>query len=667
MATNPTYRHLLPWAAAVLLSLAAAFGTIKTASIALERNFQSELDTEVKRRSLEIAAVTMSSNVMGSVAALGIINQAAKGVLRGVTPLDHPAIVETLQAIGESYHANGVFLVNSNGIVQSCWYTIGVTLTGVDVKFRPYFQIAMQGRQNVYAAIGTTTGQRALYFAAPVYDEASTRAPIVGAAVARLDVERIESSLKSWAVGPALLLSPQGVTYASNRSDLNEHLSAEKTPEQLRMIRDLKQFGTVFDSGTPRVLPFAIGSETVNFENQRYAVARAPVQWNDIGGEWTLVLLGDLDKLMPASRRATLGAASGALVLILSAFFLTWRRRLQLANDRRRLAERELKAHATKLEIDSSTKSYLAEISAGLHQAATLEDFARTFMRHVTPRIEADYGAFYALDEDSGLLTPVGGHGARASELEKVAIGQGLVGQCAKDMTPIVISDATQTKLRIVWGGGVATPRSVVLLPVAHAERLLGVLVLAALRPIDADKRALLDAMLPTVAMNLEILWRNLATRRQAETLQWQQTQLQETEAWYRGIFESAPDGMLVVDENGAIILANPRIDAMFGYSAGALVGQRIEALVPAAARARHVGLRASYTQSGSTRAMGTPNSQLRGVRKDGTEFPVEVGLSRLPALGGHGICVCASVRDITERKKAEQAMAEERAPAANT
>ena len=90
----------------------------------------------------------------------------------------------------------------------------------MDVKFRPYFQIAMQGKMNIYAAIGTTTGLRSLYFAAPLYDAVSANAPIIGAVVARLGLERVDSVLRAWS-GPALLLSPQDLVFASTRGGLD--------------------------------------------------------------------------------------------------------------------------------------------------------------------------------------------------------------------------------------------------------------------------------------------------------------------------------------------------------------------------------------------------------------------------------------------------------------
>jgi PAS domain S-box-containing protein len=251
---------------------------------------------------------------------------------------------------------------------------------------------------------------------------------------------------------------------------------------------------------------------------------------------------------------------------------------------------------------------------------------------------------------------------------ESIAFGEGLVGQCAVDKRARLLDPAPAGYVRIGSGLGESVPRALAVLPVLLNERLLGVVELATLQAFGANEQALLDGVLPVVAMSLEILERNERTQRllaetqdqasrltqQAAELGAQQEELQATEAWFRGIIESAPDGMLVADDTGTIILANPEIEAMFGYSAGELAGAAIEKLVPAAIRPRHVALRDGYIATGGTRQMGERGAELRGARKDGSEFPVEVGLSQLPARGGRGRCVCASVRDITERKQAE-------------
>jgi PAS domain S-box-containing protein len=657
MTISPSFRRFLPWAGAILLSVVVTLGIIEVVRISLEYSHKGTLAIEAKRRALEVTSQTLNGNIMGSVMNLGLVNAATKKAVRGEISPEDPVIMNTFEAIGKAYLANGVYVVNQDGIVQACWYTIGVTLTGVNVKFRPYFQIAMQGKQNVYAAVGTTTGERALYFAAPLYSELSTSSPVIGAAVARLDNQRVESVLKAWS-GPALLLSPQQLAFATNRNEWVGYLAVDPTPERLKEIRGLKQFGNVFEGSTPKILPFDVADDVVSFENRRYAVARVPVEWNDPNGLWTLVLLSDLDDVMPSSLRVKVGAASGSLMLTLSVLFIFWRNRLQHANQDRQQAQTELKKYAGELELKASIRSFIADVTTELQQSVSVEDFARKFMFRVTPQLDAEYGVFYVLDKECQLLTPAGGYGVLTNDLEKIAVGQGLVGQCAQGMTPIVISNAMSTEIRIVWGEGVIAPHSIILEPIVRAGDLLGVIVLASLRAMEPEKHALLDELMPMAAMNLEILERNLSTKRQAEILKEQQTYLQETEAWYRGIVGSAPDGMLVVDERGVIVLTNQELEDMFGYSSGELVGRYIEELVPPSVRTHHVELRDNFLQGDTQRAMGALKKELRGVRQDGTEFPVEVGLSRLPAMGGRGMCACASVRDITQRRKDEAALA---------
>jgi two-component system, sensor histidine kinase and response regulator len=342
MKMSPSSRLLLPWIGAILLSVTVALGITEATRLSLEHDYKDELEVEVTRRGFEVMAQTMNGNVMGAVSALGLVDQLIKRVARGEIPLDTPVVMESLQAIGQSYEANGVYLVNQDGIIKSSWDTVGAPLTGVDVKFRPYFQIALQGKMNIYAAIGTTTGLRSLYFAAPIHGEVSANAPIIGAVVARLGLERVDSVLRAWS-GPALLLSPQDLVFASTREAWIECLAGQCTPERLKAIRTLKQFGQVFERGTPKTLPFDLTSDIVSIENHRYAVVRTPLHWNDPNGPWTLVLLGDLDKLMPASRRILIGLTSGLLMLTLSTAFLIWRQRLRQANQERQIAENDRK------------------------------------------------------------------------------------------------------------------------------------------------------------------------------------------------------------------------------------------------------------------------------------------------------------------------------------
>lgn len=116
-------------------------------------------------------------------------------------------------------------------------------------------------------------------------------------------------------------------------------------------------------------------------------------------------------------------------------------------------------------------------------------------------------------------------------------------------------------------------------------------------------------------------------------------------------VVESAPSGMLLVDQVGIIRLVNRKVEEQFGYARDELLGRPVEQLVPASVRIQHPGHRACFLNRPETRPMGR-GRDLHGLRKDGTEFPVEIGLSPITTPDGQG--VLASVVDITERKRLE-------------
>ncbi len=121
-------------------------------------------------------------------------------------------------------------------------------------------------------------------------------------------------------------------------------------------------------------------------------------------------------------------------------------------------------------------------------------------------------------------------------------------------------------------------------------------------------------------------------------------------------IIDSAPAGMVMVNQKGLINLVNKQAEQMFGYNRGELFGKPLEMLIPKGQRDHHPQLRESYFTSPTSRPMGK-GRDLRAVRKDGSEFQVEIGLNPIPT--SDGLWVLGSVIDITERKLAEQRMLE--------
>lgn len=119
-----------------------------------------------------------------------------------------------------------------------------------------------------------------------------------------------------------------------------------------------------------------------------------------------------------------------------------------------------------------------------------------------------------------------------------------------------------------------------------------------------------------------------------------------------RLVLDAVPNGMMIADERGVIIFANSQIERMFGYSREELIGRDVEALIPERFRAAHSGLRGHFTMNPRPRPMGQ-GRDLSGLRKNATEFPVEIGLN--PFYSGDRLLVAACVIDIAERKRNEE------------
>jgi PAS domain S-box-containing protein len=128
----------------------------------------------------------------------------------------------------------------------------------------------------------------------------------------------------------------------------------------------------------------------------------------------------------------------------------------------------------------------------------------------------------------------------------------------------------------------------------------------------------------------------------------------QRAEKQFRQVIDGAPNGMVLADPLGRIALVNSQVEKSFGYSRGELLGQPIEMLVPERFRAHHSSYRNGFLAEPTARPMGA-GRDLYGLRKDGSEFPVEIGLNPLET--EQGLMVLGTVVDITERKRAEEAL----------
>jgi two-component system, NtrC family, C4-dicarboxylate transport sensor histidine kinase DctB len=464
----------------------------------------SLLQTETQRSSIEITSVTLNANLMGSLTLLGLIDQDIKQeTSNGLLSVD-AHIGPTLQTVGNAFDAEGVFVVGADGIVKTSWDRAGKPSTGLDVQFRPYYKMAMQGQSSVYAAVSMSRGDRALYFTAPVFAEQARATSGAGALVARTSLDRIDNLLKNRPGIETLLLSPQGIVFASSRPGWIGTIDGRPTPERLAEIRALKQFGPLFESREPTLLPLTATTGLQWIDNKRYAIATAPVKWNDPSGDWKLVLAEDVAKsvdLLPHAARGVVGAVLAFLIGWLGLHLLRGRH-AQLQSSQ------QLQAYADEQAENLAFRAKVAELSLALQRCHSVQELATVFLTEMRHLLGALQGVLYVAHSQTDNLELVGSIACAETVSSNLTLGEGLLGQAALDRKARVIPTPPEGFWTVRSGLGKSQVSALFINPLILQDHLIGVLEVAVLTTPDSKALERFEELSLLLANNLDILRR---------------------------------------------------------------------------------------------------------------------------------------------------------------
>ena len=335
--------------------------------------------------------------------------------------------------------------------------------------------------------------------------------------------------------------------------DKERRLFGEYEALSREWITDAKQAMLLLDEGRSR--------EAVSFLNGRIGelgvrLSRVSNEWIAYDQESATAAGGESIAVIDRFRRDMLIANGTAFVLTLILGFLTLRRIVTpiraLESSVKTIAAGDyaktvpfvratdetgglarsidvLKQGAAAMDQQRWVKANVSRLTRVLQGAGSLPEFGQRVLSDLVPTLGGGVAGFYWFDEKSSELHRVAAYGLSDSSVSvtPIQLGEGLIGQCAQEGKAVLLTNLPPDYLRIASGLGQASPLQAMALPVSSKDTLQAVLEIATFRPFTANEQALLDEVLPVVAMSLEILERNLHTQQLLGHTQAQARQLE--------------------------------------------------------------------------------------------------------------------------------------------
>ncbi|MFB2865007.1 response regulator [Aeromonas sp. MdU4] len=298
----------------MLVSLMVA-AVIDGTYLQLERQaYQQSLDMRIQREADNLLQLTLTSKGMGAVQLAGRLNREIQ--LSSLLTQGNLTPSEELQVLAQGVGANHAFVTNAAGIIVRDWDSLGQHVVGQDISFRSYFKQAIQGRETVDAGVSLSTGKRMFYVAAPVSRDRSQDSEVTGVVVVRFDMSKLDTFLAGWGDSIGLLVSPDGVVMASNKSEWQMGVVGPFSPARKQKLFLSRQYGHYFaPDNRPVILPVNDASR-VSIGPDSYLVSRMQIDLHGGKGQWTLLVLGNEENAVTAWRRGALFATVMLFCLI---------------------------------------------------------------------------------------------------------------------------------------------------------------------------------------------------------------------------------------------------------------------------------------------------------------------------------------------------------------
>ncbi|RSL15628.1 two-component system sensor histidine kinase/response regulator [Edaphobacter aggregans] len=323
-------------------------------------------------------------------------------------------------------------------------------------------------------------------------------------------------------------------------------------------------------------------------------------------------------------------------------------------------ALRTLQDSARERAIQHWVKAEVSDIAEELQSSVNFAEFGRCLFSRLSESIPLLYGALYVADESHARLARVGGFALDGpDEAREFIFGEGLIGQAAVERRTLVVSANEEDKLSILSGSGTLKPRTLLLMPVVHQDVVMGVLELAPTLALSDRQQVLLEALMPVLAMNSEMLSANIKTRKLLEHTQQQAETLAAVEERSRLILSSVADGIWGLSADGTVAFVNPAGARMLGYEPEELIGQPMHAAVhyayPDGSPYPAEDCWMSKTAHDGQRHVSSDEVLWK---KDGSCLCVEYSTTPIRK-GDQVVGAVVAIQDITERIRSEQAIQE--------